>query len=189
GQFAPNLGGQFTPEQVVNLLRKLVVNLSVFSTHRTNINKADRNESWFYKTMKFIGNHLYMDGEAYVDAGAQLELKVKALGIPFGLNIENRHTEKFGFALNINNNTVNSRVMMAEQTENNFGYGIFVYGVDTSYKGKMFGEEREYTQTYGPIGFKFNSVTGEKSVEWTVLEGKASVLLGGGGKLTFGWKY
>ncbi|MEC5157681.1 hypothetical protein RCH13_001590, partial [Chryseobacterium sp. MP_3.2] len=31
GQFAPNLGGQFTPEQVVNLLRKLVVNLSVFS--------------------------------------------------------------------------------------------------------------------------------------------------------------
>lgn len=48
GQFAPNLGGQFAPNQVVNLLRKWVVNLTVFSTYLTGLWKY-----FFYLTIIF----------------------------------------------------------------------------------------------------------------------------------------
>lgn len=137
--------------------------------------------------LKYFGKHLYMNSDLYFDFGPQLEIKTKVLGIPFGFNIEGKETEKFGFKFNIDNNKVDVGVLISERGEKNLGFGIGIYGIDASWENSGFAIEKNIT--IGPIGSKFNHQTGERSVEWTVLEGKASVFFGGGGQLTFGWKY
>ncbi|MGI9651427.1 DUF6443 domain-containing protein [Chryseobacterium sp. RLHN22] len=133
--------------------------------------------------------HFYIEAEGYVDAGPQVEASGKLFGIPVGLNIEGRHTEKFGFSLNFEEGQLKDHIFLGEQSENTFGFGIGAYGMESVYKNKMFGDVAEFKESIGPVTFKFNHTNGERSVEWTPIEGSFSAIIGITGGVTLGWKY
>ncbi len=147
-----------------------------------------QSENAWDKFWNYVNDHLYIDSELALDAGPQIEIKIKAAGIPVGINVEERHTEKFRFAFNLNKGRGTARVLMAEQSENTLGWGIGFYGAESVFSDRW-KTVSQYTQTYGPIGYKqdYNSMT--ESVEWTPLELKLSAILGIQGKITIGWKF